>query len=153
MRMVESWKAWEYLKEWEIEYLTAEACGIGLRARIDVGPKGQELLDEYFGGIELTYRGWNNWEWKTMMMDFNLSMGLTVYGLLKSWWIVVEVLKNDLGISHHWRAYTKEEWESEEVQGLFKRWREYGVDWRVYMKSGTAWDGMMNRHEFTGRVL
>ncbi|GEM_PF-6085523 len=74
---------WNYLEDnWDICFVTGEACGVGLRVRVDVGPRGQQLLDELFGGMTLTHGGWRKPAWKTMMLPRGLLEGLAIWGLL-----------------------------------------------------------------------
>ena len=154
MIQIEQHRMWQYLEsEWEIKYITAEACGVSIRARIDVGPVGQQLLYEFFGGMELVHRGWNEPSWKTMMFPHDLVEKLTVWGLLHRFDVVVRVDGASAGCHTHYRAYTLDEWGLEDAREVVQRWRELGFTLTSWQKHGTAMNGLQNQHVFTGRVL
>jgi hypothetical protein len=154
MKTVQSHEYWKYLEdEWEFDYLTAEACGIGLRMRVDVGPKGQGLLDTLFGGMKLAYEGWNNSQWKTMMVPRGLTEDLVLWGLITDYNVVVLVEhKLSPSMSHkRFIGFSTDEWEVEKERYLKMMDRD-GYRVKVWTKSGTAAGGLMNRHVFTGAV-
>ncbi len=84
--------AWRYLKDrWQIEFVTSEACGVGLRIRADVGPQGEYLLDRLLGGATLTHPGWRNPQWKTAMIPPGLLEDLYIFGLLHDHDVVLRI--------------------------------------------------------------
>lgn len=147
MKEVLESQVWDYLaEEWEIKYLTAEACGVGLRARVDVGPAGQLLLSQLFGGMELMLPGWNEPAWKTMMWPYSLTADVVVWSLLQAHDIVLRVISSYTRPMY--RAYSAAEFD----YSLVDNWRELGFSVRAWNKNGTAASGLMNQHVMSGRV-
>ena len=139
---------WTYLHDrWEMRYLTAEACGVGLRARVDVGPAGQQLLDELFGGMTLTHDGWNERAWKTMMFPHDLLEPLVIWALLHDFDVVIRTA------GAFYRAMSDDEFNSEETKRFVAQHKENDWEIRHWRKHGTAMNGLQNRHVFSGRVL
>lgn len=148
MYTIQPGEMWTYLRDhWEIRYLTAEACGVGLRARVDVGPAGQQLLDELFGGMILTHDGWNEPSYKTMMFPHDLLEPLVVWALLHDFDVVIRTG------GAFYRAMSDDEFRSEETQQFMARNRDSSSKVKYWRKSGTAMNGLQNRHVFSGRVL
>ena len=142
-------RSWDYLREWDINYLTGEACGVGIRGRVDVGPKGEELIDEFLGGVTLKYDGWNKSDWKTMMMPDSMAEDLVVFALLREYDIVLRVSGKFILTEYH--AVTKEEWENE-YRKIREHWDELGFAVRSWSKMGNDVNGLMNRHFWSGRL-
>jgi len=142
------------LEPYGIDLLTGEACGIGMRLLCDVTPEGEKLLSSLLGGITLTTTAWNG-EHKSIMIPRSLFPDLCAYALLQDQdtFVVVTSPRRkpepncDNSPYSFASAYTREEWE--QYKETF--WTSYTCA-NCYTKSGTASDGMRNRHEFSGRV-
>lgn len=158
------------LKEYGIEQLTGEACGIGLRVLCDLSPDGVALIEEFLSvKLDDQNNSWNHQSqtgWKSIMLPYSIFNDLMVYVLAKEYPYVVKVDWHTNWANAHYvegfslkedyldfkesanRIYVTDARTPKEIEdGAEPRPRSH---WRVYISSGTA--GMRNRHEWTGRT-
>lgn len=143
----------KFLEDHGIDLLTGEADGTGLRGLYDLNDQGQEILGEFLGGATFNQSGWNNHNGKSAMLSYAITKPLAIYILFREGaTTVIDIDYHGQGFySHHLRAYGFVS-QSDFDQEREKINRVYPEGVRIYWKSGTARDGLRNRHEFSGRV-
>ncbi|MHA2085212.1 MAG: hypothetical protein ACXABD_15760 [Candidatus Thorarchaeota archaeon] len=139
-------------KELGIDWLTGEACGVSMRILCDVNIDGLELLREFFGGAVPQHPGMNRGV-NSIMLTRNTMRDLMIFAMLRNGAdAVVEV---EVTYGHEprteYRVFHGTNDQLIETMDFYrsKDWAEIG---RLYTRSGTAHDGLANRHEFSGRV-
>ena len=147
---------YELLKQHGITFLTSEACGAGLRGLFDLNSEGQELLEEALGGMQANYPGWNDWEGKSAMLFHEMIRPLTVHVLLGCGAdVVVDIRINDNNLIALYEIIHDVDGniaDPEYQKYLEALNRIYQGKFRVYWRSGTARNGMRNRHVMSDRI-
>jgi len=88
------------------------------------------------------------------MLPRGLLESLAVWGLLHECHAVVRITySSEVRIPPQYLTYSREEFEAADTKTAIRRWRDFGWQVDIWYKSGTAMGGLMNRHEFSGRVL
>ena len=133
------------LKEYGINGLTGEACGVGMRLLCDIGPKAERILGELFGGVQFVKTAWNGQDGakKSAMLPHSLFADIAAYCLLSEDGFDVVITRPDFGLA---TGFSREEWEKIRAGTGFSNLK-YS---RIYAGKGTA--GMRNRHEMSGRI-
>lgn len=138
--------SWHDLRQFGINFLTGESCGIGMRALCDLTRDGKELIEEFFGGNLVCQ---DQTEWNSGVSSILLPRGifteLAAFCLLKKYDVVM-VTPGEA------RGYSAEDW-PKKGQPMLDFYREQGMKGcRTYQKYGTAGGGTRNRHLMSGRI-
>lgn len=132
----------DYLKERGVIPLTGEACGIGLRVLCDLTEGGRDLLDKAFGGMVPTQGPWNEGVASVLLFK-SMLLDLVAFGLLEEGYNSVLV--------HDPTAAIVALDDRADCEAFIKRGDSL-AEYRILTKTGTAGGGLVNRHEFSGRV-
>lgn len=152
-----------FLEEHGINILSGEACGIGMRFLADVstvpeGNSGYDLIVEFTGGMTPTHWGMNSDNAKTVLLPWLIIRPLVIYILLRDGANMVFDVQNN---TETWSSdflyavtFESEKGDGDFGQGCpeFQKLRERLDKSRTYWRTGTARNGLVNRHEFSGRV-
>lgn len=141
---------WADLRDYGIDYLTGEACGLSYRILFDVTKRGKHILEKCFGIPNMNLpESWNAGSKSdphvgSIMLARDMYVPIAVFALLESTCKEVWLLKDEClrGIESH---------DSEEYIELHRKLAEEDKSIiRVFSYHGTAGD--RNIHEMTGRI-
>jgi len=135
-----------FLKEHGYSLLTGEACGIGMRILCDLDARAQVSFAEFLGGCTPTHEGMNDRHAKTAMIPHQLFRPLTIYLLLRDG--ANAALDTGDSISGFFLEGNDEVIMNTTIQEFYRAYPKV----RVYYRTGTARNGLVNRHEWSGRI-
>jgi hypothetical protein len=146
--MSERLSSWHDLWKYGFDYLTGEACGIGLRGLVDIYPRAYKILCRVFGVKEIQLSpAWNSGETKvgSIMLPKDLFGTICIFSLLDAGYTEVWQCKDGsfYGVSD------EDIKEYNDVSLSFDAREAIGVQ-RVWRVNGTAGD--RNIHQMSGRV-
>lgn len=154
-------EGWEDMKQFGIQILTGEACGIGMRMLFDLSEKGCKLLEDFFGSCLKFQRG-SNWNSKveneeavaSVMLTVDILPELAAFCLLCSGCDAVAVhvvgCNNYAAVGFKLKPFGKylRSTTFEEITAVLQL--EPGTGFRTYHVMGTR--GTRNLHCASGRV-
>ena len=143
------------LRDYGVKRVTGEACGVGLRMLYDLTPEAAKIMEEMLGGVKIQAAGWSGEEFSIMLPGMWTDEVLLYFLLTEYEVVVVKSYKSKqdgscLGqvVQDNILCYnTLDGWNADKETLNRRVW-----DYRAYWRTGTASDGMRNRHEWTGRV-
>ncbi|GMU20590.1 MAG: hypothetical protein AMXMBFR13_06870 [Phycisphaerae bacterium] len=140
---------WSDLKQFGVNLLTGEACGIGIRVLCDLDKRGRALVSEFFGlDPGMFAENWNTGGECSVMLPYSIIADLAVYAMLRSGCRAVITLKDRPEIHG---AETQAE--LEQFKRIMEDENQYPKVERYYRAGGTAPGGMRNVHEMSGRIV
>jgi hypothetical protein len=139
---------WDDLREYGIEALTSEACGLGYRLLCDVTAKGKKILEKCLGLRDLGAQpAWNcgsadDPHIGSVMLALSMLVPIGIFALLESNCTAVWLQRND----------TLRGFEADDDQESIEWWKEFtrGSLVRTFAYRGTAGD--RNIHVMSGRA-
>jgi hypothetical protein len=149
MEKIEGWRG---LEKYGILMLTGEACGIGMRLLCDLTPEGVDNLGLFFSNHLTVGNNWNGSDGQiaSIMLPYHMWRDLAAFFLLGDGYeVAVDVnWQTDYASANYVEGMSMEEW----LQDKERFFKIYDGNFKVYLRSGTAKQGLRNRHVFSGRV-
>jgi hypothetical protein len=140
------------LREYGINMLTGEACGISMRLLCDLTEEGYDLIVDFFGGATPTHSAMNRGK-ACIMLSRDTLRDIVIFGALRNGANNVVAFEYDR-YSNARNVYKSFVGTIDQLRHDLELYKQY--DWvkigRSWDRSGTAHDGMANRHEMSGRV-
>lgn len=141
-----------FLAEHGIDWLTGEACGLGMRGLCDLNDQGQEILKEALG-IEAPFPGMNNPRGKVVKLFREMIEPLVAFCLFYDGAQAVIMTNYRDNAIHSQFVYGIFDATSEEIRETVSKFNEtHHGSIRVLSRQGDARNGLSNRHQFSGRV-
>lgn len=132
---------WNALREFGIEPLTLEACGLAYRVLCDLTPQGKQIVERCFD-VKIESEPWNSGTEEkphvaSIMLSPEMVQALSVFALLESGYRECFLIRGGSVVAR-----------DDEDEERFKEWLN-GKVLRKFSYGGTA--GSRNTHLFTGR--
>lgn len=144
-------KNFDDLDWWGFDALTGEACGLGIRVLVDMGPKACDIMERFLATTIQRGNGWNDTrpDHASMMLPTSILRQLAVFCLLdEGHSVVVDVKFRGKGYwSDFVEGMTEEEWGEMEYRANLL----WPGGYRIYRKHGDVVGGTRNFHKVAMR--
>ena len=137
-------RSWNDLREFGIDALTGEACGLSMRILCDINKRGINTINDFFGG-NMSFTAGSNWNRDgvaSILLPYSILPDLAAYCLLKTYSTVV-----------HFKEGTIQGYYDSDMEYITQMSNPpYNAVVRTYQVHGTAKGGFRNEHMMSGRV-